>query len=227
MDTHRPGDRTAAPAGASAGGALTAAAAAEELALVRAILDRTQRRLDPHAFHFIGWGAVVLIWYPLDNLFRMQGRPASWTAILIAAALATGIALGLYGEWRLARRGGTAGEDTVFSRQVNLVVWGTIGPAALLSALGPATQTIPGASVPVIWGFAYAVLAYSMGVIYSREFLWAGIAIFAGTVAALLLPAWSGFILGPSMGLGLLVPGIISERRVRARREADADAGSD
>jgi hypothetical protein len=202
----------------------TSGEAARELELVRAILDRTQRRLDPHAFHFVGWGAVVLVWYPLGNLFLLQGRPGWWHLALSGAALLAGILNGVLGEWRLARSGHAEPEDTVFSRQVGLIVWGTIGPAALLSFLGPAMHLFPGQQVPVVWGFAYAVLAYSMGVVYSREYLWAGIAIFAAAIAALALPEWSGFILGPAMGLGLLVPGLRTERRVRARGRAVAGA---
>lgn len=203
-------------------GAGAAEAAAQELEFIRTILEKTQRRIDPHAFHFVGWGAVVLVWYPLGNLFQIQERPASWNIALMAAAIVTGVAVGMIGERRLARRGGAEAEDTLFSRQVGLIVGGTIGSGALLSAVGPATGAISGEAVPIVWGFAYAVLAYSMGVVYSREYLWAGIAIFAASVAALVAPQFAGFILGPAMGLGLLVPGVISERRVRARREVDA-----
>ncbi len=220
------GDETMAARIGGTDGAGAAEAAAQELEFVRSILERTQRRIDPHAFHFVGWGAVVLVWYPLGNLFEIQERPQSWSVALMVAAIVTGVAWGMFGEWRLARRGGAQAEDTVFSRQVGLIVGGTIGPAALLSAVGPATGAIPGESVPVVWGFAYAVLAYSMGVVYSREYLWAGVAIFAAAVAALIAPQFAGFILGPAMGLGLLVPGVISERRVRARREADANGAA-
>lgn len=219
-------DETMAAQIAGSQGAGAAEAAARELEFIRGILDRTQRRIDPHAFHFVGWGAVVLVWFPLANLFEIQERPGSWSLALSVAAVVAGVAWGMIGEWRLARRGGGEAEDTVFSRQVDLIVGGTIGPAALLSAIGPATGSIPGEAVPVVWGFAYAVLAYSMGVVYSREYLWSGIVIFAASVAALISVQFAGFILGPAMGLGLLVPGLISERRVRARREADANGAA-
>jgi hypothetical protein len=79
--------------------------------------------------------------------------------------------------------------------------------------------------VPVVWGFAYAVMAWTMGVVYSSEYCWAAVWILVGAVAALGLPEYAGFLLGPTMGLGLLVPGWVSVRRVRAQaRSAPGDA---
>jgi hypothetical protein len=197
-----------------------AADAARDLDYVRSILDRTQRRLDPHAFHFVGWGAIVLVWYPLENALALGGYPGSGRLALGVTALVLGCVVGGVGEFRLARRaaaGDEPPEDTVLSRQVLQIVWGCLGPAILLSAVGPALGMIPGSSVPLVWGLAYAVMAWMVGVVYSREFLWAGAWIFAGFLAALLLPGYEGLVLGPAMGLGLLVPGMIAERRVRRR----------
>ena len=55
----------------------------------------------------------------------------------------------------------------------------------------------------------------SLIIIYRRAFLVAGVVIFAGVVAAIILPQYNGFILGPCMGLGMIVPGLQAERRVR------------
>jgi hypothetical protein len=51
--------------------------------------------------------------------------------------------------------------------------------------------------------------------VYPHAFHWAGIAIFVATLAATALPDWNGLILGPAQGLGLLLPGLQAERRVR------------
>ena len=93
--------------------------------------------------------------------------------------------------------------------------------AFFLSAAGPATGFIPGPYVNVLWGFVYANMAFMIGVVYTREYLLAGAFIAAGTVLALFLPRHSGFVLGPFMGLGMIVPGVMAERRVaRLKRES-------
>jgi hypothetical protein len=190
-------------------------AAAKDLEFIRSVMARTRRRVDPHAFHFVHWGAIVLVWYPLGNLFALEGRLDLLVPLGIGALLLGSILSGVR-EFRLRRRPRLEGEDTFLSDQVDSIVAGSLGAAGILSAVGPLTGCIPGPQVPVIWGLAYAGMAWMVGVVYSREYRWAGVFIFAGSLVAMALPDWNGFILGPSMGVGMIVPGLMAERRVRA-----------
>ena len=90
-----------------------------------------------------------------------------------------------------------------------------VGAAILLNVVAPLAGILPVELVPLIWGFAYAHIAFGVGVVYSREFLVSAAVIFAGCIGAMFLPEFNGLILGPCMGLGMIVPGVISERRVR------------
>ena len=65
------------------------------------------------------------------------------------------------------------------------------------------------------WGLAYAGMTFTVGLVYRREFLWSAAAIFAAVLLAIALPKWNGFLLGPAMGLGMIIPGVRAERRVR------------
>jgi hypothetical protein len=40
-----------------------------ELEFIASVMRRTQAAVDPHAFHFVLWGALVLVCYPLMNWF--------------------------------------------------------------------------------------------------------------------------------------------------------------
>jgi hypothetical protein len=198
-----------------------------DLVFLRSVLERTQRRVDPHAHHFVGWGLVVLVSYPLQNLLELRGAPGSWQIAVGATALLAGIVSGVLGEMRVARRersGELTPEDPTFSRQVILVVWGALAPAILLSAFGVPLQLVPPHGVPIVWGFAYAALAWGMGVVYTAEFRWAAVLIFLGALVALRFPTYAGLVLGPPMGLGLLVPGLLAMRRVREQARSGAGA---
>ena len=199
----------------------SAAGAAGDLEFIRDVVDRTDRRVDPHAFHYVHWGAIVLIWYPLANWFQMQGMHA-WMIGLGIGALVLGILLSAVREILLARNPRLVGENTSLAQQMMLVTFACIGAGVVLSTLAPPFHFIEGKHIPTLWGRVYANMAVMIGIIYRREFLYAGLFIFAGAIAGLILPSHNGFILGPAMGLGLMVPGLAAVRRVKRMR---TDAG--
>jgi len=196
--------------------------ARDDLSFIKQIIGRTHRLIDPHAFHFVHWGGIVLIWYPLSNLFTDLGR-LDWLLPLGIAAIGLGTVLSSVREMRLGRRPRLEGENTFVGRQVIWILASSLGVAGVLSGLAPATGFIEGPDVPIIWGLAYANMAFMIGVVYTRDFLVAGIFIFLGSVAAMLFQDQSGYILGPVMGLGLIVPGVRAERRVRRLREENGE----
>lgn len=189
-----------------------------DLEFIRQVMARSQARIDPHAFHFVLWGALVLVAYPLANWAELAGRAdlGNWVG---GGMLGLGILGSSLLEMRLKTHSRLEGENTFVSRQVVLLVAYHIGVAALLTVLGPLTGFIQGPFVPLIWGFAYASMMYTIGVVYTREYTIAGLAILLGTVIALFHVAYAGMILGPFMGLGAMVPGLIAERRVARLRK--------
>ena len=197
--------------------------AAADLEFIAGILKRTQQRIDPHAFHFVLWGAIVLVCYPLLNWCQLHDKLAlmGWVG---GIALLVGALGSTLTEIRLARNPRLTGEDTFVSKQVVLIVWANVGPGILLSALGPATGLLNPDYIPVCWGLLYANMAYMVGVVYAREYLFAGIFIAIGAIVALANVRFAGYILGPCMGLGMILPGIKAERRVARMRQETGGA---
>lgn len=189
----------------------------DDLQFIRGIVERTQARIDPHAFHFVLWGALVLVCYPLLNWFDLRDRGDLRTYVGLGM-LVLGIVGSFLLEARLKSRSRLAGENTFVSRQIVRLVSYHIGVAAFLSAAGPATGFIPGPFVPLLWGFTYASMMYAIGVVYTREYTIAGLTILLGTMIALFHVRHAGMILGPFMGLGAMIPGVIAERRVARLR---------
>jgi hypothetical protein len=186
-----------------------------DLAFIRDVMRRTEQRVDPHAFHYVHWGLIVLVWYPLANAFELQGRLAAMTWLGVGALVA-GMALSMVREARLQGASRLEGDNTFVARQVSLVTFGALALGVVLTVLGPATGFLEGRDVPTLWGIVYAVMAYMIGVVYRREFLYGGLVIFAAVVLALFFPRYNGFLVGPAMGLGMIVPGLRAELRVRA-----------
>jgi hypothetical protein len=197
--------------------------AQRELAFIRELVERTRRRVDPHAFHYVHWGALVLLWFPIGNWLELAGRRTALIALNVGAVV-LGCTLSALREARLRRRPRIAGEDTLLTKQIVLVVYSSVIAGMILSAVAPEFGLIRNADVPILWGIVYANLAFMSGVVYTRDFLWSGAFIFAGVVAAIVFRSHNGYILGPFMGLGMIVPGLLAESRVR--RLAETERGS-
>jgi hypothetical protein len=202
---------------------MDADSAQQEIRFIHEVVARTHRRIDPHAFHFVHWGFIVLVWYPVANWMRNDENLPGYVSIGIVSLL-VGFGLSAVREMRMASRPRVAGENTFITKQVTMITGACIVAGAVLSGVGPAFGFIDGPDVPVIWGLVYANLAFMTGVAYNRDFLWAGVFIFVGVVLAIVMPHSSGYILGPFMALGMIVPGLRAERRVRRMRAGEHGA---
>ena len=196
-------------------------AASADIDYIKGVMRRTHARIDTHSFHSVHWGVIVLIWYPLANWFWHQGQTKAMIGIGIGSVV-LGMALSGIREALHQKKPRLGGENTFISRQVVLIVYSCITAGAALSVAGPSLRFIAGENVPIIWGFVYANMAFMLGVVYTREYLFAGAAIFLGCIVAMALPYYNGYILGVFMGFGMIVPGVMGERRVRALVAADA-----
>ena len=137
-------------------------------------------------------------------------------------SVALGMVLSTVREMRLAKAPRIEGENTIVGTQMMQVTFLCIGGGVVLSAISPNVGFIDGQDIPTLWGLVYATMACMLGVVYRRSFLHAGLFIFAGAIAAILLPQWNGYILGPAMGLGMIVPGLQAEARVKRLRAEGA-----
>ena len=192
-----------------------------DLRHLEAVLERASQELDPHAFHYVRWGWIVLVWFPLANVFVLLGHPR-WQIPLGVLALLLGAALTVQGERRVGRRPRVANEDRSLTRRIVLAVYGNVAAGSLLSALAPSLGLIAGEDVPILWGLVYANIAFVSGLLYRSDFLRAALFIFAGVALAIVFRTYAGIVLGPFMGLGMIVPGRRAERVLRAALEGSA-----
>ena len=194
--------------------------AQSDLAFVKDIVQKTSQRIDAHAFHAVHWGLIVLIWYPLGNWFWHQDMLAWYIGIGVASVV-LGTILSIWRGAKATRSPRLAGGNTFVSRQLAHIAVGCLLAGFALSWVAPASGFIAGENVPIIWGLVYANMTFMMGVTYSRDFLISGIAIFLGCIAAIVFQDHNGYILGPCMGFGMLIPGLRAEARVRRLAAVD------
>src|ERR1051325_1948442 len=143
--------------------------ARSDLEYLHEVLARAERRVDPHAFHFVHWGLIVLVWYPVLDWLQREGRQGL-AAITGGAALLLGTVLSVVRERRLSGRARIDGADGVVEHQVMAVAFGTVAAGLVLNVVAPVAHFVDGRAVPVLWGLSYAALAGGVAVVYRREF---------------------------------------------------------
>jgi hypothetical protein len=192
--------------------------ARDDLRFVDQLAQRARAQIDPHAFHYVHWGLIVLVWYPLENWFADHGQGTLQVAVRVTA-IALGSLLSAGRESLRNRRPRFEAEDAALTRQITWVVYASVGVGILLSALGPNFDLIDASNVSIVWGLLYANIAFVTGLIYRPSFLYGAALILAGVVAAIVFQPFNGYILGPCMGLGMILPGMAAERAVRQTKE--------
>jgi len=193
--------------------------AAQDLELISKVMDSTRRRVDPQMFHLIIWGAIVLVWYPLMAWFQ-QARNGKAQVILGVGSVALGMVLSAWLGARASRRPRLPGANTSLARQLGRIVAIFVTTGVVLSFAIPSLAPHGEWYVAHVWGLLYALMLMTFGTFYSREVFWCGVPSLVATILALRWPEQAGYLLGPAMGLGCIVAGVIAERRVaRLRRE--------
>jgi len=187
------------------------------------VLEQTRQRVDPQMFHMILWGTIVLVWYPLLSWFEASGRGRTglWVSIV---AIGGGTLLSTILGWHFGRRPRLAAANSTLARRLGLLTAVFVVTGILLSFAVPLLVRGGGVYVPMVWGLLYALMLMTLGVIDSREFFVFGLPSLIATIAALHWVTWSGYLLGPAMGLGCIVAGTIAERRVARMRRETPDA---
>lgn len=191
----------------------------EDLNLINKVLQMTHRRVDPHMFHLIIWGLIVLVWYPLLNYLTLTNQFYYIPATMAFFLGGGGIASFIFSMRTVARPRIKAG-NVRFSLKIGAIAWYFTGLGVVISILIP--KLYPGSYQLLypIWGGIYALMLFTWGIFYSIEFLWCSFLPLLGTIASLVWLQYAGFILGPTMGIGVLIPGVIAELRVaRMRKE--------
>ncbi len=193
---------------------MDAIAAQKDLEFIKSIVRMTSNRVDAQAFHFIHWGLIVLVWYPLGNWLWLENRHVSYM-VTGALAFLIGACLSIVGGVRSMRHSRLPAGNTVLTRQLSAITLANVIAGALISSLAPIAGVIRPEDIPIVWGVVYANMAFMIGVAYSRDFAISGAAIFVGCVIAMFASKYNGFVLGPFMGFGMLIPGVRAELRVR------------
>ena len=184
----------------------------DDLKFIRAMVERTHREIDPEAFSMITWGLVCMVIY-FGIYFLAIHKMFNCMPYVLFPSLAVGGIVGGISSYRVSKRQKAQGMVSHIWKQLNWV-WLILLPNAVLwSILGLFKDYFGGPGF--LWAAVYAIALSMTGIIYSKEWLFGGIAIFISIIAAFFIKPYSYLILGTVMGLACIIPAIIAHLRFR------------
>ncbi len=191
----------------------------ENLEFMRLAIEKTHREIDPEALSMIVWGLVCMVIY-FGIHFLAINKMFNWIPYVLFPSLAIGGIVGVISSYRVSKRQKSRGMVSHIWKQLNWV-WLILLPNAMLwSALGLFKDYFGGPGF--LWAAVYAIALSMTGILYSKEWLFGGIAIFIAIIVAFFIKLYSYLILGAVMGLACIIPAIIAQRRyLRQKREND------
>ena len=182
----------------------------ENLEFMRSAIEKTHREIDPEAFSMIIWGLVCIVVY-YGIYFLAIYRRLSWMPYVLFPALAIGGIVGFISSYRVSKRQKAQGMISHVWKQLNWV-WLILLPNAVLWSILGLFKDYFGAP-GFLWAAVYAIALSMTGIIYSKEWLFGGIAIFIAIIVAFFVKPYSYLILGTVMGLACIIPAITAHRR--------------
>jgi hypothetical protein len=182
----------------------------ENLQFMRSVVEKTHKEIDPEAPVMIVWGLVCMIGYTAIY-FLVMHQLYKWIWRVYLPLLAIGVCVTVVSGIRVSKRQKKAGLVPQLSKQIGWVWMVVLAHGVVWSTLGLFFDFFGGPGF--LWAMVYSIALSMTGIIYSREWLWGGIGIFAGMVAAFIIKDYAYLILGLAMGAGCIIPAIIAQRR--------------
>jgi hypothetical protein len=185
---------------------------AENLQFMRLAIEKTRRDFDPGAAIFITWGLLCLIGYTATHFLIAQQAYDKINTVWFSL-YGIGVPSSIFFGYRISKRQNMQGVVPYIYIQIAWI-WGIMivsGIAFGTFGLGRSFFN----DINFLWAWIYAISLSMTGVVYSKEWLMGGIAIFAGMVAAVFLKQYACLILGFAMCAGCVIPSLITQKRLR------------
>ena len=186
------------------------------------MIDRTRPRIDAAAPIVLTWGVICLIGFPLTEWLVKNGRAGMVDSLWFVLAVLIGAPLSAYFGWRAGKRCSAMGVTPYVARQIGWL-WAVLVPNGVLWSFLVRFGLDAPYLMPFVWAGVYGSGLAVMGILYSKEWLIAGIGVFVAIPVSVLYMSYAGTLLRTTMGLCCIVPALISMRnQVDARKAVHA-----
>jgi hypothetical protein len=192
--------------------------AADDLKFMRSVIEKTCRKIDPGWPILIAWGLILTIGFPL--LYFLEIQLDNWLWHIQWLLVVIGLSLSIYFVTKAIKRERKAGLISKLSRQIYWIFIILSANGIIWTCLDLFRDPIGGFGF--LWTAICGIGLSMVGILYSREWLYGGLGIFAGIIAAYFIEPYAYVILGIVTGLAFIIPATISQRNYREQEKKDA-----
>lgn len=183
--------------------------AADDLKFMRSVIEKTCRKIDPGWQIMVVWGLIIMIGFPVAYFLKTR-QLDTWKQPIYLLLIAISFCVAVYFGAKATMRERKAGLISKLSKQIYCIWFILLANGILWTCLGLFKDHIGGFGF--LWAAVYGIALSMMGILYSREWLYGGITIFAGIIVAYFTEPYAYYILGIVMGLACMIPAIIAQR---------------
>jgi len=192
---------------------------ADDLKFIRSVVEKTCRKIDPGWPIIVTWGLIIMIGFPLAYFLKTR-QLDTWKWPIYLLLLVISFCVAIYFGTKATMRERKAGLISKLSKQIYWIWFILLANGILWTCLGLFKDHIGGFGF--LWTAIYGIALSMMGILYSREWLYGGIAIFAGIIAAYFTEPYAYYILGVVTGLACIIPAIIAQRNYCKQEKENA-----
>ncbi len=191
----------------------------EDIKFMRSVIERTCRKIDPGWPIFITWGFIILVGFPVLYLLKIH-QADNWLWRIQWLLVAAGFSISAFFVFKTIIRDRKIGVISKLSKQIYLIFVVLSANGFIWTYLDLFRDNIGGFGF--LWTAICGIELSMLGILYSKEWLYAGIAIFTGIIAARFMESYAYYVLGIVTGLSCIIPAIISRKNYCKQEKENA-----
>ncbi len=191
----------------------------DDIKFMRSVIDKTCRKIDPGWTTLISWGLIIIIGFPLLYFLKIK-QFDNWVWRIQWLIVVAGFSISAYFVLKAILRERKAGIISKLSKQIYLMFLILSANGFLWTYLDLFRDNTGGFGF--LWTAITGIELTMIGILYSKEWLYGGIAIFASIIAAHFIESYAYYILGIVTGFACIIPAIISRNNYHKQEKENA-----
>jgi hypothetical protein len=194
----------------------------DDIKFMRSVIEKTYRVIEPGSTLFIVLGLIFLTGLPAMQFLLTSPQLKVFIQPMWIILWVIGAAVGIFGGFTSEIREKKSGYVSQLSNQIGFIWYILLLNGTIWAGL--ALFNISFGNPAFLWALILGFGLSVTGILSSKEWLFAGVAIFIAILAAAIIEHYAYVILGIVMGLGCIIPAIIAKRNYN-KKEKNYESG--